>query len=175
MELVPLTPDDSTLRRYVTELWLPYNRELSEVVSSFDLTDEHTREELIDAEIAFRRDWLDEADRRAWLAVDGEVTDPGTDGEVTGFVTCEGDPAPSVFDRPDRVTIGDIYVRPPFRGIGLADRLVDRVAEHARDEDYEELRLEVHEANDRAKSFYRSLGFETHRRVMTVPTDRIWE
>lgn len=65
------------------------------------------------------------ADYRAWIAVDGphDAADPGNaDGEFVGFVTTDVKKSPSVFDRPDRLVVGDLYVRESYRGTGLARR-----------------------------------------------------
>ncbi len=146
--------------------------------------------------LPFRLDRLEDDGYRAWVAVDtsqttGEETSadasPATDGATTdatleaslattdatlaGFVTTELDESPSVFARPDRLVIGDIYVRQPYRGSGLAERLVDRARTRARECGCGEVTLEVDVDNDRARAFYRKLGFETYRLVQSLPVE----
>jgi ribosomal protein S18 acetylase RimI-like enzyme len=170
MEIRPLPAEEAAVRRYVTELWLPYHQELEATVEAHGLAD---GVDLVGEEVAFRLDRLDGPDHRGWVAVDG--TDgrglADIDAPLAGFVTADVETAPAVFDTPDRLVIGDIYVREPYRGTGLARRLVDRVAERARRDGCSELALDVDVGNDRAASFYRRLGFETIRRRMTVDVE----
>lgn len=52
-----------------------------------------------------------------------------------------------------------MYVRPAFRGMGLARRLVDRLAEHARVNGVTNLRLETGIHQDSAIGLYERMGF----------------
>lgn len=102
------------------------------------------------------------------LATD-DATPLTTDDEaLVGFVTTEVDEAPSVFERPDRLVVGDLYVSDPYRGTGLARDLVERAAERARAAGCAELVLDVAVDNERALAFYRKLGFEPRRHRMSV-------
>jgi len=94
-----------------------------------------------------------------------------TGGHLVGFVATEVDRSPSVFDRPDRLVIGDLFVREGYRGTGLARDLVGRATERAREADCDELALDVHVDNDRAIAFYEKLGFEPRRHRMRVPVE----
>ncbi|ELZ48225.1 GCN5-related N-acetyltransferase [Halorubrum californiense DSM 19288] len=185
MEIRRLPPDEGALRRYTTELWLPYHRDLAAAAESHALAD-RPDEELIDAETEFRLDLLREnPDRRLWVvAVDPEAgpdeTDPATldpadhapvgapdpDRDLAAFVSTSVDACPEVFDRPDRLVVGDIYVGESYRGTGLADRLIERAVVDAREQDCGELRLDVDVDNERAVAFYEKRGFETYRRQL---------
>jgi ribosomal protein S18 acetylase RimI-like enzyme len=184
---LPADPEAAALRRYVEDLWLPYNRDLEAAVEAFELVD-WPDEEIVDAEIEFRRGRLDEDDYRLWVLVDepdGSATsdalaetadDPAlaeTDGEFVGFVSASLDESSSVFDRPDRAKMCDIYLREGYRGTGLADDLVDRAAAYAREHDCSQLSLDVDVDNERALGFYEKLGFEPHRHEMTVALDAL--
>ncbi|WP_345780929.1 GNAT family N-acetyltransferase [Halosolutus gelatinilyticus] len=180
MEIRRLSAEDGAVRRFVEGLWLPYHRELEAIVDAHALADDV---DLVAEEIPFRLDRLESAGYRAWIAVDeagdedGERNasdDSNLDGGVlAGFVTTEVDESPSVFDRPDRVVVGDIYVREPYRGTGLARDLIDRAADRARDAGCAELALDVDADNERAVAFYRKLGFEPARRRMRVAVDDV--
>ncbi|MFC7059046.1 GNAT family N-acetyltransferase [Halovenus salina] len=130
----------------------------------------------LDEEVEFRLDRLESDTYQAWVAAEGEPTDESLaelSRELVGFVTAEVDSCPPVFDRPDRLKIGDFYVQESRRGDGLADDLLDRVAEHAREVGIPELSLDVDADNERAMGFYQKVGFEPHRHYMTVPTETL--
>ncbi|WP_267639948.1 GNAT family N-acetyltransferase [Haloarchaeobius amylolyticus] len=161
MDLVELPADEAAVRRFVESLWLPYNRELEATVEQFALADDV---DLVAEEVPFRVDRVDTDGYRLWVAVDGATAADSladVDGEFAGFVAAELDPAPSVFDRPDRLFVCDIYVREPYRGTGLADELFDRLRDWAREAGCEEFSLDPHVDNERAIAFYEKLGFET--------------
>lgn len=173
MELYSLPADEDAVRRYVEELWLPYHRELEAIVDAHALADTDTTD-LLAAEVEFRLERLEMRDYRTWIAVD-ECCDekhgnrPLADGEFAGFVSTEIDESPPVFDRPDRLVVGDIYVREPYRGTSLAHDLIDRATKRAQEATCPELALEVDADNDRAIAFYEKRGFETDRHRMTMP------
>lgn len=173
MELVELTTDEASLRRYAEELWVPYNRELTQVVERFELADDV---DLIAEQIPFRRERLTEAGDRAWVAVDTDepparVAD--ADNRLAGFITSTPDECPSVFQRPDRLKIGDFYVRESYRSTGLATRLVERVVQQAQADGCGDVTLDVDVDNERAKAFYDKLGFEPHRQERIVGVGRL--
>lgn len=182
MQVVSLPADEAAVRRFSEELWLPYNRALEATVESFALVDAPD-EEIVDEEVEFRLGRLEEESYRLWAAVDtdsetvavdtdSETLDLATgDGDLAGFVATNVDEAPSVFDRPDRLVIGDIFVREPYRGTGLADELLARARARAEAADCPELALDVDVDNERALAFYEKHGFEPHRRRMHAPVD----
>lgn len=176
MEIRRLPADRSAVRRYVEELWLPYHRDLEATVHAHALDEDV---DLVAEEVQFRLDRLEVESYRAWVAVEGSRDgSPAGDGnladvdcELTGFVTTDVDESPTVFDRPDRLIVGDIYVREPYRGTGLARDLLLRAVERARETGCTELALDVDVDNERAIAFYEKLGFVTSRRRMVVPVD----
>ncbi|USZ69681.1 GNAT family N-acetyltransferase [Halorussus salilacus] len=101
--------------------------------------------------------------------VEGESEGTGTDSEPG-----EGDPrtpdlAGYVFVLPqqlamiwDAAVLNEIFVRPEFRGSGVADDLMESAVEFAEDQDLplNRLVLDVDRENDRAKGFYDRHGFE---------------
>ena len=70
-----------------------------------------------------------------------------------------------------------MWVAPQARGAGLAERLIDAVAGHARGQNASTLTLWVTDGNDRARAFYRRVGFRsTGRRQQVRPqTPGLWE
>jgi Acetyltransferase (GNAT) family. len=63
-----------------------------------------------------------------------------------------------MFDRPDRLVVGDISVREPHRGTGFAGRLLERATADAREQGCGERRRDVDEDNERAAVFCESPG-----------------
>ena len=173
MELHPLPADEDAVRRYVEALWLPFHRDLEATVDSHSIADDV---DVVAEEVEFRLERLESDTARTWVAVedaDGDVDLAAGDGDLVGFVTTDVDEAPTVFDGPDRLVVGDIYVSESQRGTGVAGDLVGRAAERARSAGCGELTLDVDVDNERAIAFYEKLGFETRRREMTVAADEL--
>lgn len=178
MDLRPLSVDRPVVRRFVEDLWLPYHRDLEATVESHALVDGVA--DALGEETDFWLSWFDDPDRHGWVAVDdpadergggagAPLVDPGI--EFVGFVTTEREAAPPVFERPDRLVVGDLYVREDHRGTGLARELIERAARRARESGCPELALDVDADNDRALAFYGKLGFEPHRHRLLVDVD----
>ena len=179
MEIRRLPTDEDALRRYAAELWLPYHRELAANAEAHALID-WPDERFVERNVAFTRSRLEDEGGRGWVAarvrddveVDSAtapVTHPGL--ELTGLLLTSVDECPDPFDRPDRLVIGEIYVAEPYRGSGLADRLMERAAADAREQDCGELRLDVDVDNGRAMAFYGKQGFEPYRKQLTRSVD----
>lgn len=173
MELHRLPPEREAVKRYTEQLWLPYHRDLEATVDAHTLADDLD----LEAELEFRLDKLESEQYRLWIAVDGaagtsERSLADVDGQFAGFIATNVDEAPSVFDRPDRLVVGDLFVHEQYRGTGLARQLLDRAVERARAADCETLVLEVDVDNERARRFYEQYGFETYRLILTAPVGR---
>jgi len=166
MNLHPVPAEEAAVRHYVETLWIPYHRELEATVERHALAEDV---DLVATETEFRLDWLRESDNRAWIAVDG----PGgiLEGDLAGFVTTSVDEAPPVFERPARLVVSDIYVCEPYRGTGLARKLMERAAADARAAECAELVLDADVDNERAVVFYRKLGFEPARHRMRLAVE----
>lgn len=171
MEIVELPAEEAAVRRFITELWLPYYRELEATVDQFALADDV---DFVAEELTFRINRLQSDEYRVWVAVDGaidETTLADVDDTFAGYIAAEIDEAPSVFDRPDRLFICDIYVGEPYRGNGLANDLFDRSRDWAHEAGCEEFSLDPHVDNDRAIAFYEKLGFERTQQHMVASVD----
>lgn len=176
MDICPLPADEDVVRRYVTELWIPYHHELEQVVESHAFADEV---DVIAQEVEFCLANLESESYRAWIAVDdcsklesNTTTDsPGNRPDLGGFVTTDIVESPVVFDRPNRLIVNDLYVSDEYRGTGLAGDLINRAIERSRSAGCEELVLNVDVDNERAIAFYEKCGFETYRHRMTLSVD----
>jgi len=133
-------------------------------------------ERFVERNVEFTRNRLEDDGNRGWVAVgvpDDAEADPATvsvthpDLELTGLLLTSVDECPDPFDRSDRLVVGEIYVAEPYRGTGLADRLMERAAADAREQDCGELRLDVDVDNGRAMAFYENQGFEPYRKQLT--------
>ncbi len=66
--------------------------------------------------------------------------------------------------------IQSMFLHPKYRGKGLLDRLIEAVKKAAKQKGAMELRLYVHNRNERAIKAYRKSGFsDTDYRIMTMP------
>jgi ribosomal protein S18 acetylase RimI-like enzyme len=63
--------------------------------------------------------------------------------------------------------IHDVYVKPEYRGQGVADRLLAEAERFARREGARVLRLGVLDGNARARGFYAKRGFREYAHVLT--------
>lgn len=176
MKFLELPPEEAAVRRYTEELWLPYQHVLEAAVDDFALA---TDLDPVESEVPFRMDKLEDDDYELLVAVD-PATDDGeparfvdVDGEFGGFIATEVDEAPDVFDRPDRIMVGELYVVEAYRGDGLADELMAHAVERARVEGCDEVTLNVDVSNERAIAYYEKVGFEPFRRQLLVDADEL--
>ncbi|MES3160913.1 MAG: GNAT family N-acetyltransferase [Halorubrum sp.] len=174
MEIRRLPATDDALRRYARDLWLPYHRDLAAAVDAHDLAD-WPDDRFVEENVAFTRKRIAEDDARVWVAVTAPADaaiDLGTADltrptlELAGLLVTSVDHCPDPFDRPDRLVIGELYVVSSRRGSGLADRLLERALADAREQDCEQLRLDVDADNERALAFYQKTGFEPYRKQL---------
>lgn len=172
MEIRTLPATQAAVRRFVTDLWLPYHRELERTVARHALADDV---DLVEEEVRYRLELVREPKHRASVTVDapdgGDAMVTDDDADLAGFVTTDVAGSPPVFDRPDQLAIGDLYVREGRRGTGLARALVETANDRAIAEGCEELTLDVDADNARVLAFYDRLGFEPYRHELARRVD----
>ncbi len=142
-------PGQTEISRLVPDQWAAYRRArlaaLAEAPYAFGSTlggeaglDERRWRERIESSATF----LAWRDGRPVGTATGLASMPGQDHDLAGSWELVG-----------------MWVDPAARGSGVADRLVDAVARHARAEGAPALTLWVTDINDRARAFYLRLGF----------------
>lgn len=95
------------------------------------------------------------------------------DGEPAGLVNCfEGF---STFACKPLINIHDVIVISRFRGLGLCQRMLDKVETIARDKGCCKLTLEVLEGNDVARSAYQKFGFTGYELVPKMGNALFWQ
>jgi len=173
MHIRRVRTEEDSLRWFVEALWEPYLRDLEAAVEARKVADEIDIEEVAD----FRTDWFDDPAKRLWVAVD-DVEEPSgpldeLDATFAGFLSSSLQTPPSKYEMADQVVLGNFYVAPEYRGTGLADDLVARALQHAREDGAEQLALDVAVDNERAIAYYEKLGFDVGKYRMRVPLDEV--
>lgn len=162
-----------SMRRFVEELWLPYQYDLEATNESHVMAEDIDVEEIVD----FRTDYFDDPSKGLWVALDdvNDPTGPLSELDVTfaGFLSTTLNTPPSKFDTPDRLHLGNFYVDRAYRGTGVADDLIARAIRHAREDGAVELTLRVDVNNDRALAYYEKLGFDVDKYRMRVPVEDV--
>nr|WP_234972400.1 N-acetyltransferase [Halobaculum gomorrense] len=127
----------------------------------------------------YRRGWLEWVDRcvdeQSATVTVAEATADIADSATETEADASGDEADSsslagyVFVFPeslsfvwDAAVLNEVYVRPAYRGTGVADDLMDAALGVAREQDLplDRMVLDVDRENDRARAFYERYGFE---------------
>lgn len=83
----------------------------------------------------------------------------------------------SLLERPceDRTLLMDgIVVAPSARGMGVGAALLDAIERRARELDLEQVRLDVIDANPRARALYERQGYEARATLSTGPFRRLF-
>lgn len=85
-------------------------------------------------------------------------------GQIVGLTTCFINF--STFKAQKFLNIHDIIVQKQFRGYGIGRKLMEKCIDIACERNYCKVTLEVREDNNRAKTLYKSLGFNDSSPVM---------
>ncbi len=169
MQIRRVRTDEEEIRTYVEECWFPYQEEITDRVSAYSLADDLDTADIVE----FHLEELDSPSDRLWVALDG-VERPAvrlseTDTTFVGFIRTSVPSIPDRFTWPQRLQIGDLWVRESDRDMGLASGLIQRAVQQAREAGCEELSLKVGTANEQAVSYFEALGFEENGYRMNVP------
>ena len=81
------------------------------------------------------------------------------EGRVVGFVSGELRESSPTFRSKMWASVDDVFVEPDYRNLGVGRALVEGVKSWARERDADGISLQVAAANERARKFYRDLGF----------------
>jgi ribosomal protein S18 acetylase RimI-like enzyme len=162
-------PADTAIRRVTPEEWQVYRQvrltALTEAPYAFMSTLE--REQAFGEDIWRQR--LGSPTAATFLA--------WRDSEPAGTATGIADDPESEYAVPGAWQLVGMWVDPRSRGLGAADELVEAVANHATAEGAASLVLWVTEVNDRARAFYKRMGFVTTgaRQLVRPEEPGLWE
>lgn len=112
-------------------------------------------------------------------AYEGRVFVASAAAELVGFVCVLAripETAPDEYARP-HAAVGELFVDPAHRGVGVGSRLLSRAEAHARVRGADRLRVQVLAANDGARQLYEGFGFrdrlvELEKRLEPDPSPR---
>ena len=164
---------DSAIDRFVEECWLPFWEDMGEATGRAYLDSDLDRAALVED----LSEGYDVPDRRCWIVLDDPEDETAPleemDAEFAGWINAGPEPTEEYLDPAERLFIGNLYVAPGYRGTGLVDELIERAMQYAREEGCVEFSLGVEATNERAKAYYKKLGFESYRQKMSVSLDSI--
>jgi len=165
--------EEAVMRRFVEECWMPFWQDMGEAAGEQHLNPDLDRDELVESLV----DAYDTPDRRCWVALaeceDASAPLDEVDAVFAGWINAGLEPNEPFLDPPERLFVGNLYAAPPYRGTGLADQLIGRAMQYAREEGCVELSLGVEADNERAMAYYDKLGFEPFEQRMAVSLDAV--
>ncbi|WP_227133494.1 GNAT family N-acetyltransferase [Halorubellus salinus] len=190
MDVRPLRDDE--VGALHDDCWLPFGLEMQELDAHDALADD--LDAVRDANVAYRRDQHASDDSLTVVAVpetDAErrpperadaLAAPTVDDSTTVAAGTLDDPArfaayafaevgssPPVFARGDPLVVLEVYVRPEYRGDGLAGRVMDAVEAWGADRGCERAELHVSARNETAQRLYEARGYEVFMQKRRKP------
>lgn len=89
------------------------------------------------------------------------------DGKLVGYTSgCPNDPEEDIIDTSISFHIDDLVVTSSLRGQGIGKKLLDHIADYAKEKGYTSIELNVLAANTEAQQFYRGQGFDDYELVL---------
>lgn len=88
-----------------------------------------------------------------------DVFPEAEDARTVGFVSGELREGSPTFKPRSWAAVDDVFVEPDYRSLGIGHALMGKVREWAEERRTNGISLQVAAANERGRSFYRSLGF----------------
>jgi len=156
MPVRPIAEDEIPI--LVEELWRPFAEEMAALDPYNELA-----EGISDTALAYRREQFEDPDVATFVAE--------RDGALVGYTAVQFSESPPVFTRGPEATISGVYVRPDYRGEGIATALLDRAETWASDRGCEYVTLSVNADNASAKGLYESRGYGVRRHKMDRALD----
>lgn len=175
-------PGEDAIAVLHDECWLPFGVEMQELDAYDALADD--LDAVREANVAYRRERHENEDAHTVVAVPAEgerrppeladaladptVSDAGTVDTATlddpatfaGYAASVRSETPPVFARGDHLTVEEVYVRPEYRGKGLAIDLLEAVEAWGREHGCERAELHVNARNETARAVYERHGYD---------------
>lgn len=165
------------------ELWVPFAREMAALDDHDAMVDDEER--VRKANVAYRRERFADGDAHTVVAVPSDAeraaardagggasgVAPAGSGPLAfaGYAAAEISESPPVFARGDALYVADLYVRPEFRGDGLADDLLEAVESWGRERGCERAELHVNARNDTARRVYEEREYDVFQHKLRKP------
>ncbi|MCD2422369.1 GNAT family N-acetyltransferase [Niabella pedocola] len=92
-----------------------------------------------------------------------------TGNEIIGSGYAKIVPAKPYQQYQEYAYLGFMYVKPAFRGMGVNQRIIQKLLEWAKGQGLTEARLDVYEENEAAKRSYQKIGFRANLLEMRLP------
>jgi ribosomal protein S18 acetylase RimI-like enzyme len=152
---------DFTVRRVRADEWRDYRTLRLEALKDSPLAFVEQHDEVLTRPDTFWRERVGNAATGTGSCTLVAVAD----GRLVGKASCFIEPGQTAH-------VVGVYVTPGWRGRGVADELIAKVVDWARDEAWAaRIRLYVLDVNERAYGFYRRIGFVETGATMAYPPD----
>lgn len=111
---------------------------------------------------------------RVWNKFDSMIVLLAEDkGKIVGFAYGEVKNAKKHGYKSNIGVIGNLYVKPEYRGRGIGEKLMKKLMSILSKSKVSEIRVEVFADNTPAKNLYEKLGFKVMRQTMTKKVKKV--
>lgn len=141
----------------VKELWRPFAEDMEDRNERFELDEDADRAMISNFNSGLRQDNV-----FAFVAED--------DSELVAYLLFEIRSAPPIFTRARDCALDQLYVKPSYRGQGIAKELIDRAAMIGEEKGAENIVFTIDADNEAGLGFFAELGYETwrHRLIKSI-------